>query len=139
MGAASTTYDKRLLKFLGPWRGIVIYQTLLSLSRMRLRVRVYFVKGLGTRLDFDRRQTESVTPNSPTRRTIDCERIWMQRGKASFSSNCRAFLQCRTAKTASPVHAHHDQKAGAIYVTWLLQSCNLIGLAGIPATGNKSF
>ena len=41
MGAASTTYDKRLLKFLGPWRGIVIYQTLLSLSRMRLRVRVY--------------------------------------------------------------------------------------------------
>ena len=36
--------------------------------------------------DFGRRQTESVTPNSPTRRTIDCE--------------------------------HHDQKAGAIYVTW---------------------
>ena len=35
---------------LGPWRGIVIYQTLLSLSRIRLRVRVYFVKGLGTRL-----------------------------------------------------------------------------------------
>ena len=67
--------------------------------------------------DFGWRQTESVTPNSPTRRTIDCERIWMQQGKASFSSNFRAFLQCRTAKTASPVHAHHDQKAGAIYVT----------------------